>query len=163
MISIFGYVQPYVALFITSLMFVYHCDIRIFIGYIANIFKNKININNKCFNISKREYDILEKLKIKKWKDKYFTLYKNQFTITKIDKIKIEEVIKNNINAEIVHKLCIIFGLLAIAIGSMISIDEILIYTLTSIFTCLCLDLPPILIQRYNRYRLQKILMRNNN
>ena len=158
LIVIFGYIKPYIAIFITALMFAYHFDIRIIIGCIVSIFKKRININKKCFYISKKEFERLEKLKVKKWKNNFITLYKNQFEIRKIDKEEIEEVIKNNINAEIVHIFCFIFGLFAIVIGCMISIDEIVIYILTSIFASICFDLPSILIQRYNRYRLHKIL-----
>lgn len=159
--AIYGCTQPYVAIFITLFMFAYHADIRLLIGFIVSIFKKRINVDKKCFAVSLKEYKRLDKLKIKKWKEHVLTLYKNQFTIQgSFNKERVEAILKNNINAEITHWICFFISLLAILFGYLLSPEEIWIYICTSIACSLLLDLPFILIQRYNRYKLLKIKSR---
>ena len=153
--------QPYTAIFITLFMFVYHIDIRVIIGFIVSLFKSKINIKSKAFIISKKEFTLLEKMGVKKLNKHIITMYKNQFILSNsCDSHCIEIILKNNINAEIVHRLCFILGLFAILFGYFLSNDEILIYILTSILASVLFDLPSILLERYNRHRLQKIFNR---
>ena len=154
LLSVFGYKQPYIALFITFFMFAYHVDIRIIIGAIVSCFKSKINVDKALFIVSKREFHLLVFFKVKHWKDRFATLHKDQFVFEKND---IVSLLKNNINAEIVHHICFFVGFIAIALGYLISPDELLVYVITSALASFLLDLPPIMIQRYNRYRLQNI------
>ena len=156
---VFNYVQPYKALFIASLMFVFHADFRIMLSTIVRLFKNKINIDKKIYNIKEKEFKRLEKLKVKKWKDKFPTLFRYEFEIDNLSSYEsIKEIVQNNINAEISHWLCFFLCLFGIGLGLMFSLDEWWIYLITSLICSFVIDLPPILIQRYNRYRLQKIL-----
>ena len=156
--AVCGYRSPYVALFITSLMFAYHTDVRILIGTFFTLTKSKINVNKKIFEIKENEFAFLSKLGVKRWKDNFIALYKNQFILKSTrDKNQIEKVLKNNIWAEIVHWVGFFVGFFAILIGCLISVDELWLYIITAVLTSLLVDLPPILIQRYNRFRLQKI------
>lgn len=156
--AVCGYGSPYVALFITSLMFAYHTDVRILIGTFFTLTKSKINVNKKIFEIKENEFAFLSKLGVKRWKDNFIALYKNQFILKSTrDKNQIEKVLKNNICAEIVHWVGFFVGFFAILIGCLISVDELWLYIITAVLTSLLVDLPPILIQRYNRFRLQKI------
>ncbi len=156
--AIYDCTQPYVAIFITLFMFAYHADIRLLVGLIISIFKKWINVDRDCFVISLKEYKRLDKLKIKKWKEHVLTLYKNQFVMQgNMSKERVETILKNNINAEITHWVCFFVSFLAILFGYLLSPEEIWIYIATSIVCSLLLDLPFILIQRYNRYRLLKI------
>ncbi len=153
LLALCGRKQPYIAIFITLFMFAYHADIRHLISAITTLFKSKINIDCKIFSVSEREFIFLNKLKVKKWKDKFVTLYKDQFKINQ----NIDIVLKNNIHAEICHWICFFAGLFAILFGYLLSANELWIYIITSILASFLLDLPPILIQRFNRFRLQKI------
>ena len=156
---VFNYVQPYKALFITFLMCVFHADFRIMLSTIVRLFKNKINIDKKLYSINEKEFKRLEKIKIKKRKDKFPVLFKYEFEINDLSNYEsIKEVVQNNINAEISHWLCFFLCLFGIGLGLMFSLDEWWIYLLTSLICSFVIDLPPILIQRYNRYRLQKIV-----
>lgn len=155
LIGIYGFIQPYYAIFVTLFMFAFHLDIRILVAYICYLFTNKINIDKKKYLISKFEYQRLEKLKIKNWKDHFVTMFKDRFVLNGNDrKTRIEIILKNNIIAEITHWLCFFFGLLGILLGYLISKDELVVYIVTSIVAGILFDFPPILIQRYNRYRL---------
>ena len=160
--GIFGFHTPYFALFITALMFAYHIDVRLIIGFsISKFVKPKINVHKKCFAIPENEYRRLEKFGVKNWKDKFLTVFKHQFVIQDIkNKQNIEYVLRNNISAEIIHWVCFFVGLLAILIGCLLSISEWYIYVITAILASLLADVPPILIQRYNRYRVLKIAKR---
>lgn len=160
--GIFGFHTPYSALFITALMFAYHIDVRLIIGFsISKFVKPKIKVNKKCFAITENEYRRLEKFGVKNWKDKFLTVFKHQFVIQDIkNKQNIEYVLRNNISAEIIHWVCFFVGLLAILIGCLLSINEWYIYVITAILASLLADVPPILIQRYNRYRVLKIAKR---
>ena len=152
--------QPFVAIFITMFMFAYHADVRVVIGAVTNkLVKSRINVDKKCYTVSKKEFDFLSKLDVKKWKDKFVTLFSDQFTVSTNN---IENVLKNNINAEITHHLCFAMGLLAIPLGWLISAEELWLYVATAVVASLALDLPPILIQRYNRFRLLKIKNRKS-
>lgn len=160
--GVFGFHTPYSALFITALMFAYHIDVRLIIGFsISKFVKPKINVHKKCFAITENEYRRLEKFGVKNWKDKFLTVFKHQFVIQDIkNKQNIEYVLRNNISAEIIHWVCFFVGLLAILIGCLLSISEWYIYVITAILASLLADVPPILIQRYNRYRVLKIAKR---
>ena len=147
--------QPYLALFITFLMFAYHIDIRLLIGLTVSSFKRKIDVEKKSHRISESEFKRLDKLKVKKWKDRCPTLFKGQFALKGGEAIN--EVILNSINAEIVHWFCFFLGFGAIPLGCLLSLDELWLYLLTSLLTSFFLDLPFVLIQRYNRYRLYSV------
>ena len=162
---VFEHKQPYLALFITFLMFAYHIDIRILIGTFVSLFKSRINVEKKSCRISEKEFKRLTKLKVKKWKEKAPTLFKSQFSLKNSQGVDV--IIQNCINAEIVHWLCFFFGLGAIPLGCLLSLDELWLYILTSLIASLLFDLPFVLIQRYNRYRLyslrDKIAKKENN
>ncbi len=147
--------QPYMALFVTFLMFAYHLDVRFLSGAILSPFRSRIDVDGKSHRISEAEFKRLNKLKIKKWKNCYPTLFKGQFAL-KGGKA-IDEVIRSSINAENVHWLCFFLGLGAIPLGCLLSLDELWLYLLTSLLASLLLDLPFVLIQRYNRYRLYSV------
>lgn len=156
---VLGFNGVHFSIFITLLMFAYHTDIRLIIGGSVNLFKNKINLKSKMFKISEKEYKFLHKLGVKNWKNKIVTWNKKYFSLDNLhDKNNIEFLLKNNITAEIVHFICFFVGFLAIYIGCLLSADEWYIYLITSILASFLIDFPPILIQRYNRYRLLKIL-----
>ena len=179
LVIVIGHKQPYTALFITLFMFAYHIDVRAIIGATISLFKGKININSSCFKISIKEFKFLNLLRVKQWKKHFVTLFENQFSVNNLNLDNIEKILKNNINAEIVHTLCffagflaILFGwllsrklykkdsfagFLAILFGWLLSPEELLLYIITSAIASMFIDLPAILIQRYNRFRLLKI------
>ncbi len=155
-----GYEEPQFSIFITLLMFAFHTDIRILIGSIFTLFfKKKLNINKKCFKVGEKEYRFLVKLGVKKWKDKFVAWNRKQFVIGRRDNLShgVERALRNNISAEIIHHICFFAGFLAIWIGCTISISSWWIFLLTAILASFICDLPPIMIQRYNRYRLQRV------
>lgn len=158
-----GYDEPQFSIFITLLMFAFHIDIRILIGgFFTLVCKKAINVNKKCFKVGEREYRFLTKLGVKKWKDKFVAWDRRQFVIGDRENLQsgVASVLRNNISAEIIHHICFFAGFLSIWLGCAISISTWWVYLLTAILASFLCDLPPILIQRYNRYRLQRISSR---
>ncbi len=155
LVTIFGYTQPYIAIFVTLFMFTYHIDVRIIVGFVGEAFRNNVKVDKKIYRVSKREYNFLCKLNVKKWKDRYITMFKDRFVLNSNYKLEqIETVLKNNISAETTHWFGCILAFTAIPLGWLISPDELIIYIVTSVLASV-LDIIPIVIQRYNRYRLQ--------
>ncbi len=160
---VFGYTQPYIAIFITLFMFAYHLDIRCIVGFIGSMLRRRTKIDRRIYRVSKKEYDILGRLKVGKWKDHFITMFKDRFVMKSEDRIsRTKEILQNNINAETTHWIGFLLGFLAIPLGWLISSDEMMIYVITSILGGL-IDIPPIMIQRYNRHRLQVLLERMRN
>lgn len=158
-VAILGWTSPQLAVFITLFMFVYHTDVRIFIGLsFSKLLKHKIHVESKAFVVKKNEYNFLCRLGVKKWKDRFLAWDKSLFVLQKMDNARMTVVLQNNINAELTHWACAFVGLFAIPFGLLLSADEWAIYVITSVLASLFADLPPICIQRFNRYRLQQIL-----
>lgn len=155
---IFGFTMPYSTILITAFMFVYHCDIRILIAEIFTVFfKKRVNLSKKTYKISKKEFNFLNRLGVKKWKDSFVAWDKKQFVIKDLrNRENLEIVLRNNISAEIIHWICFIASFFSILFGCLMSLSEWWIYLVTAIVVPLLIDLPPILIQRFNRFRLQK-------
>ena len=155
LIGIFGFAQPYFAIFVTLFMFAYHLDSRIIVAVILNLFRKDINIDRRIYHISEKEYKRLDRLKVRYWKDHFITMFKDRFVFSGSSRNeRVVNILKNNINAEVTHWLCFFIGFLAILFGYLISSDELVIYLVTSILASFLFDFPSILIQRYNRYRL---------
>lgn len=158
-VAVLGWASPQLAIFITLFMFTYHTDVRIFIGLLfAKVLKYKIRVGSRIYIVKKSEYNLLSHLGVKKWKDRFIAWDKSLFVLQKMDNERMSVVLQNNISAELTHWVCAFVGLLAIPFGLLLSIDEWAIYVTTSVLTSLFADIPPICIQRFNRYRLQQIL-----
>lgn len=157
---LYGLELPYSIFFITFAMFAYHTDVRIVIGlFCTALFREKINVNKKVYTIKDKEFAFLNKLKVKKWKDNFIALDRGQFILKDLrDEEKVKQVLQNNICAEIIHWICFFVGFLAIPLGCLMSVDEWYIYVITSVLTSMFADLPAILIQRFNRYRILQTL-----
>ena len=155
---IFGFTMPYSTILITAFMFAYHCDIRILIAEIFTVFcKKRVNLSKKTYKISKKEFNFLNRLGVKKWKDSFVAWDKKQFVIKDLrNRENLEIVLRNNISAEIIHWICFAASFFSILFGCLMSLSEWWIYLVTAIVVPLLIDLPPILIQRFNRFRLQK-------
>lgn len=155
MVLHFGNTQPCLALFITFLMLAYHINVRLFLGSLASLSRRKIDVDRHSHRVSEGEFRRLEKLGVKKWKRHYPTLLPEQFALS--NGMRVEEVIRSCANAERVHWLCFFFGFGAIPLGCAVSPSEWWLYLLTALFPSLLIELPLIIIQRYNRYRLYRL------
>lgn len=156
-----NFTQPYLAVLITLLMFAYHFDMRLLLALISHQFAKKINVNNRLYKVSESEQKVFKFFKVKNWKDKFAVWDKSLFKVS-FNYADLTTLLKNNISAEITHHICFFVSFLSVIIGCLLSPSEWWIYLMTSIIASFMVDFPPILIQRYNRLRLQKLMKKFN-
>ncbi|MDE6781517.1 MAG: hypothetical protein K2J40_08675 [Ruminococcus sp.] len=135
---------------VTSMTFAYHFDIRLIIGHIIILFKEKINTDSRYFKVSETEKNIYKKLNIKSWKSRVPTYNPDEFDIKKNS---IEQLIINCCNSEIVHTVNIFASYIPILFS--IRFGSLPVFIITSVSASIY-DLQFVLLQRYNRPRLIK-------
>lgn len=141
---------------ITSLTIAFHFDSRLLIGNIMPLFKHKINPNAPYFQLKKSEEILYKKLNVKSWKSKVPTYDPDEFDIKKHS---VDELIVNTCNSEIIHTLNIIISYIPILFS--IWFDSLPVFIITSVLASIY-DLQFVILQRYNRPRLFKLLNRKS-
>ncbi len=138
---------------ITAGTIAYHFWMRLLVGGILNLLlNNKVDYNKKWFRVGKTEQRLYKALKVKKWK-KFLPTYdpnvfdKQQHTW--------DEIAGAMCQSELVHETIVILSFLPIL--SLLWFDSTLVFILTSLFSAL-FDLMFVIIQRYNRPRVLKII-----
>ena len=133
----------------------YHFAVRLAVGHsIDAIFHNKMNYEKWWFRERKFEPRLYEILRVKKWK-KHLPTYNAEYYDLK--KHTVEEVIGVTCQSEVVHEVNMVLSfvplLFTIWFGSLAA------FLITS---CLafCFDAVFVLVQRYNRPRLRRLLRR---
>lgn len=149
----FSVISSFLYIFIGAL-FIFIFDA--IIAFLLHLIPQKsINYNAKFFNVNKNERKFYEKIGIRKWKDKIPEM--GQLCHFKKDKISsnelkyVDKFLVETCYAEIVHYGMIAVGLFIIII---IPFEYVLNYSLPLVLINTFLNLPPILIQRYNRPKL---------
>ena len=133
----------------------YHFLMRLIVGYIINsIMKNKANYNNFWFREKRFENKLYRVLGVRKWK-KYLQTYSKE--IFDIKQKNIDEILGATCQAELVHEIIMVLSLLPIGLIPFFGAQEAFI--ITSIIAML-FDSLFVIIQRYNRPRIIKIIKR---
>lgn len=133
----------------------YHFLMRIIVGTLVDlVMKNKANYNNKWFSTKKIESKFYNFLHVHKWK-KFIPTYSPE-TFDTTNK-SIEEIVGATCQAEVVHEIIMLFSLLPIALIPIFNAPAVFI--ITSILSMM-IDSIFVILQRYNRPRLIKILKR---
>ena len=133
----------------------YHFAMRLAVGFsVDRIFKNGINYNRNWFSPKKFEQHLYKKLHVHKWKEKVPSFDPEQFDI---EKRTFGEIISSMCVAEIVHEVIFVFSLLPIVLS--IPFGEFWIFFITSVLSA-AFDLIFVIIQRYNRPRVMRLLNR---
>ncbi len=141
---------------ITVGVFFYHFFMRLCVGVIVNaICKNKVNYTKKWFQEKKWEQKFFEIIKIKKWK-KHVPTYSPEAFDPKIHTLT--EIASATCQSEIVHEIIMVLSLLPILLY--IPFGTLAVFIITSVLASL-FDGIFVLLQRYNRPRLIKIIERN--
>ncbi len=131
----------------------YHFWMRLFVGSVFNLLmNNKADYNQKWFRVGKAEQNLYRILKVKRWKKFSPTYDPNVFDN---QQHSWEEIAQAMCQAELVHEINVILSFLPIF--SSLWFGAALVFVLTSIFSAL-FDLIFVLIQRYNRPRVLKML-----
>lgn len=137
---------------IVSFMIVYHFWLRIIMGNVTKLFN--INRDGHWFRERKFERKLYEFLRVKKWKGKALTYNPDAFSL---DKNSLEEIADTTAKSELDHWVNEI-----ISIGSIffsLLWGEFWIFFATAILAMI-FDAQFIIIQRYNRPRLLKIIQK---
>lgn len=139
---------------IVSFMILYHFWLRIIMGNVTKLFK--INPNHPWFREKPFEKKLYKLLRVRKWKDKALTYHPDSFDLKKHS---LEEIVVTMTKSELDHW-----------INEIISVTAIFFYLLWGCFpiffitsiAAMLFDAQFIVIQRYNRPKIQKYLKRKN-
>ena len=133
----------------------YHFLIRLILGYfVAFVFKGKLDPNNHWFRPKHFEHRLYRMLRVRRWKKKMPTYDPDSFSF---DKYSIEQIIQNSCVAELVHEWIVLASFLPLLASRWWGAFPV--FLITSLLSA-GLDCCFIIMQRYNRPRLQQYLKR---
>lgn len=133
----------------------YHFVMRLVVGLIVAYFMhNQADYHKKWYRPLSFEMKLYEILRVKDWKDKMPTFHPETFSL---EKHTFEQIAGGMCQAEIVHEIIIIFSFLPIAMIPIFGAAPVFI--ITSVLAA-CLDMMFVIIQRYNRPRVVKLIER---
>lgn len=133
----------------------YHFIMRLAVGYIINgIFHNKFNYNNNWFLEKKFEKKLYKLLKVKKWKDKMPTFAPEMLSL---ELHTWEEIAGAMCQSEIVHLIIAILSFVPIL--ATFILESFWVFFITSVLSA-CVDLMFVIMQRYNRPRIVRMINR---
>lgn len=131
----------------------YHFVMRLVIGLVVNkLEKHPFPYNNRWFSSKSFEKKLYSKLKVKSWKSKMPTYNPDSFSL---EKHTLEEIIQNMCISEMVHEVIIVFSFLPLFMA--IPFGVFPVFLITSICAA-SIDAMFVIMQRYNRPRLVKIM-----
>jgi len=137
---------------ITAFTIMYHFWVRIIMGNVSKLFKNHINSNQWLFKERKFEKKLYEFLKVKDWKGKALTYNPESFSLKEHT---LEEIANTMTKSEVDHWINEVISLTTILFA--IPWGKLWIFSITAI-AAMIFDSQFIVIQRYNRPRIMKIL-----
>ena len=145
------------SLAITSGTIAYHFVMRLMVGLAFHAtMRNKADYRKRWYQISKREMAVYEKLKVKKWKRRMPT-YDPALFDPRLHTW--EEIVQAMCQAELVHETIAVLSFLPIAAG--VWFGEFPVFIVTSVLSAAC-DMVFVIMQRYNRQRVTKLLNRKS-
>lgn len=144
------------SMYVTLLTTFYHFAMRLIVGEtVTVIYKNReFNVNSFGFRIHSYEHRVYKLIHVKKWKSKVITAKPEQFDLRKTGP---KEVLHNMLQAELVHRIIMVLSFLPLLLIIPYGVPGVFIST--SVVACL-IDLTFVIIQRYNRPRIVKLLKR---
>ena len=141
---------------ITAFTVTYHFWGRIILGNVSKLFKKSINYKQWWFKERKFEKKLYEFLKVKKWKGKALTYNPEQFDLKENS---FEQIVNTMTKSEVDHWINEVVSISTMFFG--LIWGETWIFVLTAI-AAMIFDSQFIIIQRYNRPRIIKILEKEN-
>ncbi|MBO5143336.1 MAG: hypothetical protein J6C46_10195 [Clostridia bacterium] len=139
---------------IVSFTIMYHFWVRIIMGNVSKLFVKHINYNQWWFKERKFEKKLYKKLKVKEWKDKALTYNPETFSLKNHS---LEEIANTMAKSEVDHWINELISLSTILFS--IPWGAFWIFLSTAIFAMI-FDSQFIIIQRFNRPRIVKLLER---
>ncbi len=142
---------------ITSFTIMYHLWLRIIMGNVSKLFKKHISYNQWWFKERKFEKKLYKLLKVKKWKGKALTYNPELFSLKDYS---LEDIASTMTKAELDHWINELISLSTLSFSLLWG--KFWIFLLTAIIAML-FDAQFIVIQRYNRPRIIKIIEKGKN
>ena len=139
---------------ITAFTIMYHFWVRIIMGNVSKIFKKRINYKQWWFKERKFEKKLYKFLRVKDWKGKSLTYNPGDFSLKENS---LEKIANTMAKSEVDHWINEVISLSTILFA--IPWGELWIFAITAAFAMI-FDSQFIIIQRYNRPRVVKILER---
>lgn len=142
------------SVYITLLTTAYHFGMRLLVGQSASVLcrGRKINPDLRCLRIHGFEHRLYRLLNVKKCKKYAITAKPECFDIKNNTP---EQLLQNMILAEITHAICMPLSFVPLLLA--IKYGAFWIFAVTSLAACLA-DLYFVIIQRYNRPRVERII-----
>lgn len=131
----------------------YHFAMRWLVG---NFTRHKFNYKSFWFKEKSFEKNLYKALRVKKWKGK-MPSYNPETYITRNSPL--EDIINTMCRNEVIHEIIALLSFVPILFSPVF--DTVLVFVITSIIACLC-DLIFVVMQRYNRPRVVKLMIRQN-
>lgn len=148
-----GHGGVFLTLAITFCTISYHLVMRLAVGFgTLRFVKCKLNYNGTWFAQKKFEPGLYKKLRVKQWKDKMPTYNPGTFSLAEHS---LEEIIQTMCISEIGHELNVVLSFVPLSFALLWG--EFPVFLITSIIGGL-VDLPFVIMQRYNRPRLVRML-----
>lgn len=141
---------------VTFFTFLYHFVMRLLVGLFCDNFVNP-NPESKWFTQRTFEKKLYKLLKVKKWKEYVPTYYPEAFDIEKNSPEKLEQ---SMCGAEIVHEIIMVLSFIPLLFA--IPFGVFPVFFITSVFASL-VDSVFVIVQRYNRPRIIKLIRHKNN
>lgn len=133
----------------------YHLAMRLIVGFgINGIFHNKMNYKKWWFKEKKFEAKLYKALGVKKWKKLMPTFDPKAFSIKDHT---VEEIIQITCQSEIVHEIIMLLSFVPVIFT--VWFGSLLAFLITSCLS-FCFDGIFVIMQRYNRPRLMRLLKR---
>ena len=140
---------------ITAFTIMYHFWVRIIMGNVSKLFKKHINYKQWWFKERSFEKGLYKLLRVKQWKGKALTYNPESFSLKQHS---LEEIANTMTKSEVDHWINEIISITTISFA--IPWGELWIFLLTAIIAMI-FDSQFIIIQRYNRPRVLKVLNKN--
>ncbi len=135
----------------------YHAVMRLLVGFVFRfVMQNQADYKKRWYQVSAREMVVYEKLNIKSWKRRMPTYDRALFDPRIHTWGEIAQVM---CQAELVHETIMLLSFLPIAAG--IRFGAYPVFIATSVFAAGC-DRLFVMMQRYNRQRIRKLLERES-
>ena len=167
-VEIYGSIQGFsqsVMIALTIFSFIgFHITYRPLVGQAVGYARPKFNLESKIFRIDEDEVKLYDFLGVKSWKDRVPAWNKTHFMLSLKDIRdinKVDQVLRYNISAEITHHINFYLSLL----GTLFCLFKGMqgwwwMFGGVSFVLGLLADVPFMIIQRYNRYRVLPIYLR---
>ena len=140
---------------IVAFMIMYHFWLRIIMGNVSKLFR--INCNSWWFKEKTFEQKLYRLLRVKKWKNKALTYNPELFSLKNYS---LDEIAQTMTKAELDHWINEVISLSSILFAFLWG--ELWIFSITAI-AAMIFDGQFIVIQRYNRPRILRIMERRRN